>query len=141
VPRRGQQFFILAIWAAVMAIAQLFVPRLPVDDDDHTLVMWALAFVMPWFWDTILVLLIVSSLDERKRHGRLWIARVWTLIVACFAWIQIFQPVLRLPATERTEWLRDNLPDFAFPWLFGLLFVLWLALSLEKKIADRSLLA
>lgn len=140
--RTGRQLLILGTWALlVIAVEWTFVVRPSADDDEYArwLFFSMLGVGMPWLFDSIVVLLIAFSLERQKRRRRLWIAGIWTLIVACVAWIQ-FQPVLRPPAIDMA-WLGERLEVFAYPWLFGLLIALWITLWLEKTIADRSLLA
>jgi hypothetical protein len=141
VTRTGRQFLILATWTLlVIAVAWIFVVRPSADDGESASRVFSsiLDVGMPWLFDTVAVLLIAFSLERRKRRRRLWIAGIWTLLVACVAWIQ-FQPVLR-PPTIDMGWLRERLQVFAYPWLFVLLLALWIAFWLEKRVADRSLL-
>jgi hypothetical protein len=141
VTRTGRQFVILATWTLlVIAVEWIFVVRPSAGDGESASQVFAsiVDVGMPWLFDTVAVLLIAFSLERRKRRRRLWIAAIWTLIVACVAWIQ-FQPVLRPPDIDM-GWLRERLQVFAYPWLFVLLLALWIAFWLEKRVADRSLL-
>jgi hypothetical protein len=141
VARTGQRLLILATWVLlIIAVEWTFVIRPSADGDEHAGGVFSsmLDVGMPWLFDSIVVLLIAFSLERRRRRRRLWIVGIWLLIVAAVAWIQ-FQPVLRPPAIDMA-WLRERVQGFAYPWLFELLIVLWIALALEKRIADRSLL-
>jgi hypothetical protein len=141
VTRTGRQLSILATWVLlVIAVEWIFVVRPSVGDGEHGREVFSsmLDFGMPWLFDSIVVLLIVFSLEGRKRRRRLWIAGIWTLIVACVAWIQS-RPAFQPPAIDMA-WLRERLQVFAYPWLFLFLLALWIALWLEKRFADRSLL-
>jgi hypothetical protein len=118
---RGRQFWILGIWALVgVGAIWLFVgflfPRQESAEPADDFMRWTgvLLFGVPWLLDLLLVLIIALSLEKRRNRWRLWILGVWSLIVSCIAWIEVF------------------------PWLFGLLVALWIVLWIEKRIADRT---
>ena len=119
----------------VIGYVSIFYIR-PPHDDEYAKWLFAslLGTAMPWILCSIPVLLIVFSLETRKRPRRQWITTVWTAIVACVAWIQ-FHPIFQFPSIDMSS-LGGQVDEFAYPWLFWLLIALWIALCLEKKIAD-----
>jgi hypothetical protein len=130
----------LTAWTLfVIGFVWIFYVRPPHDDEyEKWLFVSLLGTAMPWIFCSIPVLLIVFSLETRKRPRRVWITTIWTAIVACVAWVQL-QPIFQSPAIDigSRSWRVDV---FAYPWLFGLLIALWIALWLEKKLVDRGLL-
>jgi hypothetical protein len=139
--RTLRQFLILATWVLlVVSVEWIFAIRPPRDDEyAKWLFLSLLDTGMPWIPGSIMVLLIASSLERRRRSRRLWIAGTWMLITACVAWVHL-HPVPRPAVFVKESWfIQYRVGVFAYPWLFGLLIALWTALSVEKKIADRSL--
>jgi len=140
VTRTVQQLLILTAWALLVIGVEWAIAVRPPHDDEYGKWLFASLLVtgMPWVFDSLPVLLIAFSLERRKRPRRFWITGIWSLIVACVAWVHL-QPVFRPPAIDITE-VRLRLQEFAYPRLFVLLIVLWIVLWLEKKLADRGLL-
>ncbi|OLC97995.1 MAG: hypothetical protein DMG35_15260 [Acidobacteria bacterium] len=136
---KGRRLWILVLWTiAFVAFAWFFIPRPAWDDDEYVkwFIFGMLAFGPRWFLDFLVVLVIAFSLERRRGLHRLYILCVWALITAGAVWLNVLRPPIP-PSTsfQHSLQLQARLHLFAFPWLFGLLVALWIALWAEKKIA------
>jgi hypothetical protein len=85
------QISVLATWTAlVIGVVWIFYVRPPHDDEYSRWLLFSLLdTAMPWILCSIPVLLIVFSLEVRKRPRRVWITTIWTVVVACVAGAQL----------------------------------------------------
>lgn len=135
-----RKIFVIAAWlifstGAVWAL----VPRPATDDSEYWrwflfgTVFLAIRIII----DLLIILIICISLAERLTRARIWILSLWTLGLAGPALLVACEEGLKVdPVWARS--LKDSLWVFAYPYLFGLLLVLLLALWLEALAGWRS---
>ena len=139
----ARRLLIVGVWGLSIVAVWLLIPRPPHDDEYPRWFFFSvLEFGVPWFLDLSLALLAALSLERRWEWRRSWILGVWTATVVGLIWLHVFRPASLYPFDAYNtyrSWLMIGFQVFAFRELFPLLAALCIALWLEGKMAERSL--